>query len=142
MPDESSLHPPDEELKQRGEQFAERARQLLEKIKEVEAGVTHDALASLSYFLQSQACYAELNRREATKLACVIGERCGNVDSRAPVSTGDGEEHRRDLAEHGPSLSQMADGAPLRGLPELISSGGGAPAGALFLCILDSSAAS
>src|SRR5229473_7474095 len=42
-----------------------------------------------------------------TKLACVIGERCGNVHSRAPVSTGDGEEHRRNLTEHGPSLPQM-----------------------------------
>src|SRR5882672_5193910 len=78
-----------------------------------------------------------------TKLACVIGERCGNVDSRAPastgdsrapastgdsrapvstgdsrapVSTGDGEEHRRNLTDHGPSLPQMADGARLRGL--------------------------
>src|SRR2546422_11595115 len=34
------------------------------------------------------------------KLACVIGERCENVDSRAPVSTGDGEEHRRNLTDH------------------------------------------
>jgi hypothetical protein len=42
-----------------------------------------------------------------TKLACVIGECCGNVDSRAPVSTGDGEEHRRNLTEHGASLPQM-----------------------------------
>ena len=50
------------------------------------------------------------------KLASVIGERCGNVDSRAPVSTGDsratvstgdGEEHRRNLTEHAPSLPQM-----------------------------------
>jgi hypothetical protein len=40
-----------------------------------------------------------------TKLACVIGERRGNVDSRAPVSTGDGEEHRRNLTERRPSLS-------------------------------------
>ncbi len=45
-----------------------------------------------------------------TKLASVIGERCGNVDSRAPVSTGDGEEHRRNLTDHGPSLPQMAHG--------------------------------
>ena len=42
-----------------------------------------------------------------TKLARVIGERCGNVDSRAPVSTGDGEEYGRNLTEHGTSLPQM-----------------------------------
>jgi len=32
------------------------------------------------------------------KLACVIGERCGNVPP---------EEHRRNLTEHGPTLPQM-----------------------------------
>src|SRR2546427_8512254 len=42
-----------------------------------------------------------------TKLACVIGERWENVDSRAPVSTGDGEEHRRNLTDHAASLPQM-----------------------------------
>src|SRR5882762_10373314 len=44
------------------------------------------------------------------KLACVIGERCGNVDSRAPVSTGNGEEHRHNLTEHRPSLTQWEGG--------------------------------
>jgi hypothetical protein len=44
------------------------------------------------------------------ELACVIGERCGNVDSRVPVSTGDGEEHRRNLTDHWPSLPQVAGG--------------------------------
>src|SRR5712692_3389476 len=77
-----------------------------------------------------------------TELACVIGERCGNVDSRAPVSTGAGEEHRRNLTDHGPSLPQVAGGALLRGLPELISSGGVARAGSIFRCNLDSSAKS
>src|SRR6266849_10434786 len=47
------------------------------------------------------------------KLACVIGERCGNVDSRAPVSTGDGEEHGRNLTEHGASLPLPSDIGPL-----------------------------
>ena len=47
-------------------------------------------------------------QRCETKLAGVIGERCGNVHSRAPVSTGDGEEHRRNLTEHGPSLPRKA----------------------------------
>jgi hypothetical protein len=42
-----------------------------------------------------------------TKLGGVIGERCGNVRSRARVSTGDGEEHRRNLTDHGASLPQM-----------------------------------
>jgi len=37
-----------------------------------------------------------------------LGERCGNVHSRAPVSTGDGEEHRRNLTDHVPSLPPMA----------------------------------
>lgn len=69
MSDESSFHPPDDELLQRAEQFATDARRLLEDTKGVQAGVTHDALASLHYFLQSQACYAELNRRQAVRRA-------------------------------------------------------------------------
>ncbi len=56
------------------------------------------------------------------KLARVIGERCGNVDSRAPVSTGDGEEHRRNLTEHVPSLPQMAGGLRFFGSVGLLTS--------------------
>src|SRR6266478_2689077 len=84
------------------------------------------------------------------KFACVIGERCGNVR---------GEEHRRNLTEHGPSLPHMAHGGgwarlnsekrsfrpPVTSLPycpSLILRGGVARAGSIFLCILDSSATS
>src|SRR5271168_5254468 len=59
-----------------------------------------------------------------TKLARVIGERWGNVDSRAPVSTGDGEEHRRKPTEHEPSLPQMADGAETTQAGEEVVGGG------------------
>src|SRR6266852_4506920 len=68
-----------------------------------------------------------------TELACVIGERCGNVH---------GEEHRRNLTEHGASLPQMAGRTPLRDCPSLISSGGVARAGSIFRRNLDSSAKS
>src|SRR5882762_4398420 len=44
------------------------------------------------------------------KLAGVIGERCGNVH---------GEEDRRNLTEHGPSLPQMARASPLTSLARL-----------------------
>src|SRR5258708_39964053 len=53
-----------------------------------------------------------------TKLACVIGERCGNVH---------GEEHRRNLTDHGPSLPQMAWGAPLAGIARASFRAAGGP---------------
>src|SRR6266849_3471269 len=99
------------------------------------------------------------------KLACVIGERCGNVH---------GEEHRRNLTDHVPSLPQMtirrrmvilserseskdlsfasrhayAESSswraehPCGDCPSLILRGGVARAGSIFRCILDSSATS
>src|SRR6266853_3492666 len=71
-----------------------------------------------------QACEA--------KLACVIGERCGNVH---------GEEYGRDLTEHGESLPQMAE-LPCGDCASLISSGGVSRADSILLYVVDSSATS
>lgn len=74
MPDESSLHPPNEELEQRARRFAERARQLLEELHEEElhataSDITFKSMTALHNFLQSQSCYAELTRRRAIERA-------------------------------------------------------------------------
>lgn len=65
MADESSFHPPNKELEQRAQLFAERATTLLEEIKGKEGDIASKSMMALLYFLQSQNCYAELNRREA-----------------------------------------------------------------------------
>lgn len=73
LPDENSLHPPDEELQQRAELLAKRATQLLAEITPesagVAAGVTYKAIASTQDFMQSQSCYAELSRRQDIRRA-------------------------------------------------------------------------
>ena len=69
MPDEDSFHPPDTELEQRARQFAERATNLLDGLKKAEGPSASDSTEALLYFLQSQSCYAELNRREAIRRA-------------------------------------------------------------------------
>ena len=88
MPDESSLHPPNEELEQRAQRFAERARQLLEELHEEElhatAGdITFKSMTALHNFLQSQSWYAELTRRRAIERA----ERDKQMQKTQPIAT-------------------------------------------------------